>query len=62
LVEVQLKAGKESLAITKTKKEVGVMAAAKACNQMEDRNNHLRKAKELLSTLLIKMESNIKEK
>jgi len=30
LVEVQLKAAYESLAITKTKKEAGVMAATKA--------------------------------
>jgi hypothetical protein len=62
LVEVQLKVAEESLAITKTKKKVGVMAVAKACNQMEDHNNHLRKAKELLSTLFTKMENNTKEK
>jgi hypothetical protein len=62
LVEVQLKAVDESLAITKTKKEASVMAVAKAYSQMEDHNNHLWKAKELLSTLLTKMESNTKKK
>jgi hypothetical protein len=45
LAKVQQKTTKESLAIAKTKKEVGVMAAVKACSQMEDRNNHLQEAK-----------------
>ncbi len=50
------------MAIAKTKKEVGVMAAIKAYSQMEDHNNHLQEAKEVLSTLLIKGENNTKLK
>jgi hypothetical protein len=38
------------------------MVAVKACSQMEDRNNHLREAEELLSTLLTKMENNTEQK
>jgi hypothetical protein len=58
LAKVQLKTTNESLAIAKTKKKASVMATVKACSQMEDHNNHLQEAKELLSTLLIKMENN----
>jgi hypothetical protein len=36
-----LKVVEESLAIAKSKKDGGVMAIVKACNQMEDLNNHL---------------------
>jgi len=38
------------------------MVAVKAYSQMEDRNNHLREAEELLFTLLTKMENNTEEK
>jgi hypothetical protein len=61
LEKVQLKTTKESLAIAKTKKEASVMAIIKACSQMEDRNNHLQEAKELLSTLLIMMENDTED-
>lgn len=58
LAKVQLKTTNESLAIAKTREKASVMATVKACSQMEDRNNHLQEAKELSSTLLIKMENN----
>jgi hypothetical protein len=41
MAKVQLKVAKKNLTITKTKKDVFIVATQKVCSQMEDRNNHL---------------------
>ncbi len=57
MVEGRLKPAKESLASAKSKKKVSVMVIMKACDQMEDCNNHLCEQEVLLQTLITKIES-----
>jgi len=61
MVKGELKPTKESLANAKSKKEVGVMVTMKACDQMEDHNNHLCEQGVLLQTLVTEMESCLNE-
>jgi hypothetical protein len=57
MVKGEFKPTKESLANAKSKKEASVMVTMKACDQMEDHNNHLCEQEVLLQTLVTKMES-----
>jgi len=57
MAEAQFKIVKESLAIAKSKKDIGVMVAIKACNQMEDPNKRFHEIEETLQTLITKLDN-----